>query len=122
MTKRKTNLKKAAGVKRRQAAPRGPVEPPWLSAQAGRIWKKKVANYKKREINIAGLEGPLALYCSLEASLIDTYSGGAVPTPAMVTAHRLWAIQFFDTPESSRAAPARYSYEPIDLDKFTNAS
>ena len=98
---------------------RGPVAPSWLPSNAKKVWKRKVANYKKRKIDVVGLEGPLAHYCALEAALNDTYRSGAVPTAALLTVYRQWATQFFDTPESSKAAPAQWCCEPIDWDEFT---
>lgn len=79
------------------------IEPPkWLSRQAKQVFRDKVERYRQRGQKVEGFEDPLAAYCALEAELVDMRKKGIAPTVAMITAHRLWAIEFYDTPSSQR--------------------
>lgn len=85
--------------------------PRWLSKDAKRLWKAKVERYRQRAQKIGGFEDALAQYCALEAELIDHRKRKLVPPMAMVTAHRMWAEAFYDTPASHKV-PASGSAKP----------
>lgn len=81
------------------------IEPPrWLSRMAKQIFRDKVERYRQRGQKIEGFEEPLAQYCALEAELIDARKKKLVPPIAMITAHRQWANEFYDTPSSQKIA------------------
>lgn len=76
------------------------VMPKWLNAAAKKVWKRKVAVYEKRGQSVVGCEDALAQYCALEAKLIALWKAGETPMAALVTQHRIWAAEFYDTPAS----------------------
>lgn len=80
-----------------------PVMPEWLMGRARQIWKQKVAVYSARGQNVVGCEATLAQYCQLEAKLEQLWGVGTPPT-AMITAHRVYANEFFDTPASKHVS------------------
>ena len=77
--------------------------PKWLAAAGKKIWDDKVSKYRQRGQKVGGFEDSLAQYCALEAELAATYKRRLVPPMAMVTAHRIWAAEFYDTPASQNA-------------------
>jgi hypothetical protein len=79
--------------------------PKWLCAAAKKIWADKVNRYRQRSQKVGGFEDGLAQYCALEAELIALYRKKNTPPMAMVTAHRVWASEFYDTPASQVAKP-----------------
>ncbi len=76
-------------------APRG------MTYAGKKIWDEKVARYKQRGQKVQGFEDALRQYCELEAMLNKAFKDKAV-NMAMVTAHRGWANEFFDTPASQK--------------------
>lgn len=79
------------------------IPPPvWLGAEAAKIWVEKVARYRQRGQKVEGFEPSLAQYCALEAELIDMRQRRIVPPMAMVSAYRIWAAEFYDTPASQK--------------------
>ena len=80
--------------------------PKWLSAAARKVWTIKVERYRQRGQKIGGFEDALAQYCALEAELAAMYKRKALPPMAMVTAHRLWSAEFYDTPASQNVGSA----------------
>lgn len=81
-----------------------PERPAWLKGTARKIWDIKVARYLARGQSVKGCEDALAQYCCLEAHLNDKFWRKDITPPmAMTTAHRLYAIEFFDTPHSQTA-------------------
>ena len=79
--------------------------PKWMAAAARKIWDEKVNRYRQRGQKISGFEDSLAQYCALEAELIDMRKKRMVPPMAMVSQHRVWASEFYDTPASQVARP-----------------
>ncbi len=79
----------------------GPIiRPAWLSATAAEIWDRKVQVYESRGQHIHGCEDTLAQYCALEAKLVAAWRRGRQPATKTITAHRVYANEFFDTPAS----------------------
>lgn len=78
-----------------------PVKPKWLKNRASRIWDEKILIYDARRQKVAGYESALAQYCALEASLIDQRTKNIPPAVAEITAYRLFAAEFHDTPASN---------------------
>lgn len=76
--------------------------PSWLSEMAKKIWAEKINRYRQRNQKIEGFEAALAQYCAIEAELIDMRERRIVPPMAMVSAHRIWAAEFYDTPASQK--------------------
>lgn len=76
--------------------------PSWLTAAAKKIWKEKTNRYQQRGQKIDGFQDALAQYCSLESELIDLRRKRIIPPMAMVSAHRMWAAEFYDTPASHK--------------------
>ena len=89
-----------------------PGEPPkWLDGEALEIWQTKVGIYERRGQSIVGCEGALAQYCAAEAKLIGLYKAKVdVPVP-LITAHRVYANEFYDTPASQQAAGTKRAPE-----------
>lgn len=80
--------------------------PEWMNAEAQQIWRNKIERYRQRGQKISGFEDALAQYVVLEERLIWHHSRG-VPVPmAMVSAHRVWAAEFYDTPSSMKVSPS----------------
>jgi len=82
-----------------------PIRPSWLTARARAIWDEKTAIYAERHQPVRGCEGTLAQYCQLEAELERRWRKGIDIPIAMVTAHRLYAGEFYDTSASRWQAP-----------------
>lgn len=79
----------------------GNVErPKWLTGEGKKAWDRKVAVYVQRGQAVVGCEDALAQYCALEAELIQAYRRKNTPSMAMVSAHRIYACEFYDTPAS----------------------
>ena len=76
------------------------VCPDWLDDKAKQIWKEKLDIYNRAGQNVSGNGHALAHYCALESKIIQIYENGETPTMAMVSAHRIWSAEFFDTPAS----------------------
>lgn len=87
------------------ALPGEAVKPKWLAGRAAKIWADKIATYQARGQNVVGCEAALAQYCSLEAAIIDQYRKKTVPPVAQITAFRMLAAEFFDTPASQLGSP-----------------
>jgi phage terminase small subunit len=77
------------------------VCPDWLSKEAQKIWDDKVSIYNRAGLNMGDHGHALAQYCALEDALIKIYKEGKVPPMAMVSAHRIWAAEFYDTPAAT---------------------
>jgi hypothetical protein len=88
------------------ALPGSAIRPKWLKGRAAKLWAEKLATYEARGQNTAGCESALAQYCALEASLIDQYRKGGTPPVAQISAFRILASEFFDTP-ASQIGPAK---------------
>ena len=76
------------------------VCPDWLGDLAKELWVEKIENYNKGGIDVSNSGHSLAQYCALEADIITIYKGGESPSVSMISAHRIWAAEFFDTPAS----------------------
>ena len=88
------------------------VCPDWLSDLAKEIWVEKIENYNNGGINVSNSGHSLAQYCALEADIIMQYKARNTwvptgdelepkgPSVSMISAHRIWAAEFFDTPAS----------------------
>lgn len=74
--------------------------PAWLSDLAKELWTEKVTIYDRSGLNVSDNGHALAQYCALEADLIGIYKKKEIPPMAMISAHRIWAAEFFDTPAS----------------------
>jgi len=82
------------------------IPPPTGMTPAGRkIWTAKVERYRQRGQKVAGFEDALRQLCELEAAINKAWKIG-MPTMAMVTAHRLWMAEFFDTPAAQKVSPS----------------
>jgi hypothetical protein len=78
-----------------------PGKPPrFLNASARRLWADHLATYRRRGQNVAGCEPALAQYVALEAELERRYKVRLEIPTAMITAYRMLACEFFDTPAS----------------------
>lgn len=77
--------------------------PKGMTPAARKIWAEKVGRYRQRGQKVGGFEDALRQYCELEAALVKGWKTGAV-TMAMVSAHRLWSAEFYDTPAAQKAA------------------
>jgi len=76
------------------------VCPDWLSELAKEIWVEKLEIYNNSQVDVSNHGPALAQYCALEADIITIYKGGESPSVSMISAHRIWAAEFFDTPAS----------------------
>jgi hypothetical protein len=76
------------------------VKPQWLKGRAAKLWIEKTAIYEARGQSVVGCESALAQYCAMEAALIEQYRKKDTPPVAQVTAFRMLAAEFFDTPAS----------------------
>ena len=76
------------------------VCPDWLGELAKEIWVEKIAIYNASEIDVSNSGHALAHYCALEADIITAYKAGDSPSVSQISAHRIWASEFFDTPAS----------------------
>ena len=88
------------------------VCPDWLGYLAKEIWAEKIEIYNKNEIDVSNHGSALAQYCALEAAIIMLYKvrdewtmdcdyeQPKGPAGWMISAHRIWASEFFDTPAS----------------------
>lgn len=75
-----------------------------MTPAAKKLWAAKVDRYRQRGQKVQGFEDGLRQYCELEAALNASWKRGG-PTMAMVSAHRLWAAEFFDTPAAQKVSP-----------------
>jgi hypothetical protein len=76
-----------------------PAPPPaWLKGSARRLWGIHCATYAQRGQAVAGCEALLAVYCTLEAELARRCRKGLEVPASLLTAYRLYAGEFFDTP------------------------
>jgi phage terminase small subunit len=82
-----------------------PTRPVWLKGLAAKIWIEKTQIYATRGQSVVGCEAALAQYCSIEAALIDQYKKKTTPPVAQITAFRMLAAEFFDTPASQIGSP-----------------
>ena len=76
------------------------VCPDWLNELAKEIWVEKLEIYNNSQVDVSNHGPALAQYCALEADIITIYKGGKSPSVSMISAHRIWAAEFFDTPAS----------------------
>ena len=76
------------------------VCPEWLSGLAKKLWAEKIEVYNNSGIDVSNSGHSLAQYCALEADIIAIYKNGESPSVSMISAHRIWASEFFDTPAS----------------------
>ena len=76
------------------------VCPDWLNDLAKEIWAEKLEIYNNSQVDVSNHGPALAQYCALEADIITIYKGGESPSVSMISAHRIWAAEFFDTPAS----------------------
>ena len=76
------------------------VCPDWLNELAKEIWSEKLEIYNNSQVDVSNHGPALAQYCALEADIITIYKGGESPSVSMISAHRIWAAEFFDTPAS----------------------
>ena len=88
------------------------VCPDWLGDLAKELWVEKIENYNKGGIDVSNSGHSLAQYCALEADIIMQYKVRNTwvptgdegepkgPSVSMISAHRIWAAEFFDTPAS----------------------
>ena len=74
--------------------------PDWLNDLAKEIWAEKLAIYNGSEVDVSNHGPALAQYCALEADIIKIYKEFESPSVSMISAHRIWAAEFFDTPAS----------------------
>src|SRR5262245_44491995 len=78
--------------------------PPGMSAAAKRVWRSKIDRYRHRGQKVDGFQDALRAYCELEALLNFRVARGSA-TPAMWTAYKRWASEFYDLP--ARQPPMR---------------
>ena len=88
------------------------VCPDWLSEIAKEIWVEKLEIYNNSQVDVSNHGPALAQYCALEAEIIMQYKARNTwaptgdelepkgPSVSMISAHRIWAAEFFDTPAS----------------------
>jgi len=74
--------------------------PDWLNGLAKEIWAEKIEIYNNSGVDVSNHGPALAQYCALEADIITIYQAGESPSVSMISAHRIWAAEFFDTPAS----------------------
>lgn len=78
------------------------IDPPaGMRSAACEIWRIKVERYRQRGQKVDGFQDALRQYCEIEAELTAAWKRGDA-TMAMVTAHRLWCAEFYDTPMSQK--------------------
>jgi len=78
------------------------IDPPaGMTAPAKKIWHTKIGRYRQRGQKVQGFEDSLRQYCELEAALNKAFKRGDA-NMAMVSAHRLWSAEFFDTPAAQK--------------------
>lgn len=78
------------------------IHPPQgMTEGAQAVWRDKIERYRQRGQKVGGFEDALRQYCELEAALLASWKDGTT-TMAMVTAHRMWCAEFYDTPASQR--------------------
>jgi hypothetical protein len=82
------------------------TKPAWLKGRAAKLWAEKIAIYDARGQSVVGCEAALAQYCAIEAALIEQYLKKMTPPVSQITAFRMLAGEFFDTP-ASQVGPAR---------------
>ena len=90
------------------------VCPDWLGELAKELWSEKIDIYNASGIDVSNHGPALAQYCALEADIITIYKGGESPSVSMISAHRIWAAEFFDTPASGhlKAKSNKKEYDP----------
>ena len=90
------------------------VCPDWLNDLAKEIWAEKLEIYNNSQVDVSNHGPALAQYCALEADIITIYKGGESPSVSMISAHRIWAAEFFDTPASGhlKAKSNKKEYDP----------
>ena len=88
------------------------VCPDWLGELAKELWSEKIDIYNASGIDVSNHGPALAQYCALEAEIIMQYKARNIwvptgdelepkgPSVSMISAHRIWAAEFFDTPAS----------------------
>lgn len=74
--------------------------PDWLPDNAKEIWHKKLKKFDESGVNVSIYNDAFAHYCAIDAAIREVYKNGEVPSMAMVSQHRIWAAEFFDTPAS----------------------
>jgi hypothetical protein len=74
--------------------------PPWLGTLGRRLWTEHAATYARRGQSVVGCEAALAQYVALEAQLIETRRKRRPISAGILTAYRMFASEFFDTPAS----------------------
>ena len=74
--------------------------PGWLPERAKEIWKTKLEEFNRSGLNVTAYTDAFAHYCAIDAAIREVYERGEVPSMAMVSQHRIWAAEFFDTPAS----------------------
>jgi hypothetical protein len=84
-----------------------PTCPKWLEGEALEIWHEKLAVYARRGQSVVGCEATLAQYCALEAELVDAWRRKLDIPVAKITAHRIYANEFYDTPASQLVTAKR---------------
>lgn len=81
-----------------EPVPGVPRKPAWLKGRAARIWREKLAIYTRRGQNVVGCEANLAIYCRLEATILDDWDAGRPPTAALLSAYQRLCAAFYDAP------------------------
>ena len=79
-----------------------PPPPKWMTREAKKIWREKVAKYVRRNQPITGFEASLAQFCELEAKLIKKWSSGEYPANGDINQHRIFCCEFYETPASRK--------------------
>jgi hypothetical protein len=74
--------------------------PAWLSPSARQLWADHAATYERRGQSVVGCEAALAQYVALEDQLIATRRKRRPVSAGIMTAFRMFASEFFDTPAS----------------------
>ena len=68
------------------------------------VWNSKLAVYRLRGQSVVGFESALYQYCLLEVNLNLLHNSGDIPPAALVSAHRVYANEFYDTPGANVSA------------------
>lgn len=81
-----------------------PQRPGWLRGAARRLWDVKTGTYSRRSQSVIGCEGILAMYCQLEADIVQRWRQHADVPATLLNTYRAYAAEFYDTPASQHAA------------------
>lgn len=83
-----------------------PKKPKWVASSSvvSEVWDRKVEEYRLRGQRVRGFEDSLALYCTVEAQILNAIASGQ-PVPVNLSKeHRAHSNSFYDTPASQKVS------------------